>query len=262
VIYLAHIFIYPIKSLDGVAMPQGTVLPSGALQGDREFAIVDEQGRFVTGKRTPAIHQIRAQFELAERSVTLRQQGDSTGPTFHLDRDRPGLERWLSVYFGFPVQLVQNQAVGYPDDLVSPGPTVISTATLKLLADWFPGLSLDNLRQRFRSNLELGGSDPFWEDRLYGDTPQQPVAFQIGPVKFLGINPCQRCIVPTRAPNTGDTYPHFQRIFATQRQQSLPAWVAAAAFTHFYRVAVNTRLNSGDSAIAQTVHINDAVQMD
>lgn len=259
VVYLAHIFVYPIKSLDGVALAQATVLPSGALQGDREFAIVDEQGRLVNGKRTPAMHQIRAHFALDQRCVSLRQQGDTAGTEFHLDRDRDGIARWLSVYFGFPVQLVQNQTQGYPDDSVSPGPTVISTATLKTLTTWFPGLNLENLRQRFRSNLELGDSEPFWEDRLYGPDPQHPVAFHIGAVPFLGINPCQRCIVPTRTPNTGDTYPHFQRLFASQRQQSLPAWVNPAQFNHFYRLAVNTQVSP--PAIARTIHVGDVVSV-
>jgi uncharacterized protein YcbX len=38
---LAQISIYPIKALDSVALTQTTVLPSGALQHDREFAIID-----------------------------------------------------------------------------------------------------------------------------------------------------------------------------------------------------------------------------
>ena len=62
--YLARILIYPIKSLDGVAVTQATVLKSGALQSDREFAIVDEHGRFVNGKRNAKVHGLRSQILL------------------------------------------------------------------------------------------------------------------------------------------------------------------------------------------------------
>ncbi len=45
--YLAKILLYPIKSLDGVEVEKATILSSGALQYDREFAFVDAQNRFV-----------------------------------------------------------------------------------------------------------------------------------------------------------------------------------------------------------------------
>jgi uncharacterized protein YcbX len=54
--YLAGIFIYPIKSLDRIAVTQATILKSGALKHDREFALFDEQGRFVNGKRNAKVH--------------------------------------------------------------------------------------------------------------------------------------------------------------------------------------------------------------
>ena len=60
--YLAKILLYPIKSLDGIEVEQATILSSGALQYDREFAFVDGQNRFVNGKRYPQIHLLRSQF--------------------------------------------------------------------------------------------------------------------------------------------------------------------------------------------------------
>ena len=68
---LSHILIFPIKSLDGIAVQQARVLPGGALEHDREFAIVDTQGNYVNGKRTAKIHQLRSQFDLSQRRVTL-----------------------------------------------------------------------------------------------------------------------------------------------------------------------------------------------
>ncbi|HEY9751392.1 MAG TPA: MOSC N-terminal beta barrel domain-containing protein, partial [Coleofasciculaceae cyanobacterium] len=66
---LSRILIYPVKSLDGIAVNRATVLASGALKGDREFALVDAEGQFINGKRYAAIHSIRAKFDLEARSV-------------------------------------------------------------------------------------------------------------------------------------------------------------------------------------------------
>ncbi|NJP08397.1 MAG: MOSC domain-containing protein [Leptolyngbyaceae cyanobacterium RU_5_1] len=257
-VHLAHILIYPIKSLDGVAVNQATVLESGALQGDREFAIVDYQGKFVNGKRTAAVHKIRSSFDLIARTVSLQAQETLQAATFHLDTERIPLESWLSDYFGFPVKLIQNAEMGFPDDTDSPGPTIISTATLQALATWFPGLSLEDLRQRLRTNLEIAETDAFWEEQLYG-LAGDIVPFHVGAVQLLGINPCQRCVVPTRDPETGQSYASFQKIFLAKRKETLPSWAAASRFNHFYRVAVNTRVPT--SEVRKTLQMQDVVSL-
>lgn len=250
-VHLAQIILYPIKSLDGVSVKQATVLPSGALKGDREFALIDEQGEFVNGKRTAAIHQIRAQFDLEQRTVSLHAQNQPQ-TTFHLDQDRLAIANWFTAYFGFPVQLVQNTEMGFPDDTASPGPTIISTETLRAITDWFPGLSEENLRQRFRTTLEIAGAEPFWEDRLF-TTAGQLVQFKIGNVPLVGVNPCQRCIVPTRDPLTGEATSNFQKVFLAKRKVTLPNWTDPSRFNHFYRLAVNTRVLPTSSHTLLTV---------
>lgn len=251
--HLAQIFLYPIKSLDGVAVTQATILPSGALQYDREFAIVDQQGKIVNGKRTAAIQQIRASFDLAARTVSLSDPETQSQESFHLDAERSRLETWLSDYFGFAVHLIQNPAMGFPDDIASPGPTLISTATLQTIANWFPELTLSNVRQRFRTNLEVADTPAFWEDQLFGQA-DTTVRFQIGTVQFNGVNPCQRCIVPTRDPISGQFTPDFQKTFTKQRQATLPQWAEPTRFNHFYRLAVNTRLPATEAGKSLSVH--------
>jgi uncharacterized protein YcbX len=236
---LTRIDIYPIKSLDGLPVQTAQVLPSGALQHDRGLALFDVSGRVVNGKRTPKIHQVRSRFGEDVSQVTLWIQDSDQRQTFHLDRDRAGLEDWFSHYFQQTVMLGQNTNMGFPDDTDSPGPTVISTATLQAVADWYE-LSLENTRQRFRSNLEIDGVPAFWEDRLFSASGA-PVPFQIGSVTFQGINPCQRCVVPTRDPDTGDAIAGFQKRFIEQRLATLPEGVARSRFNHFFRLAVNTQ---------------------
>lgn len=259
--HLAHIWIYPIKSLDGISTCGAKITSGGSLQHDRQFAIVDRSGKFVNAKRTAQVHRLEAQFDLVTGTVCIGVRDRDPQVTFSLftdqtqgidgvetgiERDRFAIAHWLSAYFDFPVELIENQHIGFPDDTNSPGPTIISTATLEAVNTWFPELSLNELRQRFRANLEISGVPAFWEDRLFAEAGKA-VKFQVGDVQFLGINPCQRCIVPTRHAQTGEAYANFQKIFTLNRQANLPDWANLSRFNHFYRLSVNTRIPSSES---------------
>lgn len=256
--YLAKILIFPIKSLDGVEVTQASLWDGGALAHDREFAIVDQHGKFVNGKRTHKVHLLRSKFNLAARTVTLSIQDETEQQTFHLDDDRADLAKWLSHYFGYPVTLQQNQHMGFPDDTDASGPTLVSTATLKTIAAWFPGLTLDEVRWRFRTNLEIEDAPAFWEDQLFGEADQL-IPFQIGAVQLFGSNPCQRCIVPTRDPLTGKPYPNFQKAFIAHRRATLPSWASPSRFNHFYRLTLNTKVPASEAG--KTLRVGDTVML-
>lgn len=256
--YLAGIFIYPIKSLDPVAVDGTIVLASGALQQDREFAIADAQGRFVNGKRNAKVHLLRSSWDAATKTVCLHIQDTQKRQVFHLEQERTKLETWLSDYFDFDVQLVQNSLAGFPDDTIASGPTVISSSTLESVASWFPGISVDEMRRRLRANIEIGGVPPFWEDQLFADEGEV-VQFQVGEVLFEGINPCQRCIVPTRSSLTGDAYPNFQKVFLQKRRETLPSWTVSSRFNHFYRLSVNTRIPATEAG--KLIKIGDEIKL-
>jgi uncharacterized protein len=246
---LKQIVIYPVKSLDGKIVTRSKISPGGALEFDRRWAIVDARGRVINGKNTAKIHQLRTQYDfLAEDrlSIRLHAQADSTSYTFCLNTELVELSQWLSQFFGFPVSTIENDTTGFPDDLAAYGPTIVSTATLETICEWFPDLDLAEVRRRFRTNLELSGVPAFWEDRLFG-APGNIVNFQLGSVQFYGVNPCQRCIVPTRNSLSGDVSPKFQQIFTHQRQQTFPERVDIARFNHFYRLAINTQIPLGEA---------------
>lgn len=278
--YLTSLLIYPIKSLDGVSVTQATILQGGALGGscrsafsnsptktlgnnqrptfgDREFAIFDEQGKFINGKRNPKVHQLRTSFDLNARTVSLQVQGMDQEKVFQIDDERIELETWLSNYFSFPVR-VERALTSFPDDTNAPGPTIISTGTLKQVASWFPGISVDELRSRLRANIEIGEVPPFWEDQLF-TVEDSIVQFQVGDIQFEGINPCQRCVVPSRDPLTGKVYPSFQKTFAAQRRENLPPWVTVSRFNHFFKLAVNTRVP--ESEIGKTLQVGDHLKI-
>jgi uncharacterized protein YcbX len=254
---LERIFIYPIKSLDGLELSSATVVYGGALQYDREFALVDAEHRFVNAKRFPAIHHIRATFELEHEVVTLSAPRVGTH-RFHLRHEPVRLQEYFSDYFGFRVFLAHNAQHGFPDDQDAPGATVVAHASLQQVAQWFADLSTEEVMRRFRVNLILGEADAFWEDRLYG-ADGESVQFQIGSAIYEGVKPCARCVVPTRNSLSGDVYRSFQKIFSERRRQTLPMWAEPSRFSHFYRLGVNTR--AAASEVGKVLRLGDAVKI-
>lgn len=248
--YLNRIEIFPIKSLDGVAVEAVRISPGGILEDDRVYAIVDQDRKIVNGKRTARVHELRCAFDSAIKEVRLSQNGGSPAQ-FRLDEPRR-MNKWLSDFFGFPVSLQQDSDKGFPDDRTAFGPTLTSEASLREIQKWFPELSLESVRRRFRANLEISGGDAFCEDGLFG-SPEELKPFQIGPVNFLGHNPCQRCVVPTRDPESGEAVADFQKKFMRLRQEHLPAWANAQRFNHFYRFAVNTSIPPSEAGKRLTV---------
>lgn len=230
--WLAEIWIYPVKALDGELVQEAHVTPGGSLAFDRRWAMTDASGSFMNGKRNRTIHQVRSRFDFTSETIRLEYaETRFDGPVSEAGG-------WLAEVLGVPVTIAEDAARGFPDDTDSPGPTVISRATLDETGSWF-GVSGDEMRARLRPNLVLNGVPAFAEDRLFSGIGRT-VGFSIGEVALTGINPCQRCVVPSRDPLTGAETPGFQKIFATKRAATLPEWVNREKFNHFYRVSVNT----------------------
>ncbi|KKJ00474.1 MOSC domain-containing protein [Prochlorothrix hollandica] len=278
--HLSRILIYPIKSLDPCPVPTATIAPGGSLGGDRRWAMVDGRPSarqtpqsprsWVNGKREPQIQRLRCRFDGAiapagqpqdpDHPPRISVGWDAIDPdlTFDLVAGTSPFSQWLSQGLGYPVSLVENPDQGFPDDPVSPGPTLISAASLDTVAQWFPGQSVAAMRLRFRVNLEIAEVPPFWEDRLFG-TEETVVPFQIGAVQVLGVNPCKRCVVPTRDPWTGTVDPDFKAQFKQRRLESLPPWTVADRFRNPYRLSVNTRIPPSEAG--KVLSLGDPVML-
>jgi uncharacterized protein YcbX len=254
---LDQIVIYPIKSLDGVVVDEARITSGGILEFDRVYAIVDEAGAYVNGKRTARIQLLRTQFDLKVRELSIWETGASDRSHFSLENPGP-FNQWLSDFFGFSVKLVCEEKSGFPDDRTAFGPTITSEASLRTVAGWFPGIDLESARRRFRSNLEIDGVEAFGEDILFGSADELK-PFQIGDVHFRGHNPCQRCVVPTRDPDGSDSTANFQKTFMHLRKTHLPSWSNASRFNHYYRFAINTSVPASEAG--KSLRVGDAVRL-
>jgi len=254
--------IYPIKSLDGWSVESVPIVDNGGLAGDREFALFDAEDTYVNGKREQQIHQIRATYQGDGANIDAVQLSTvETEPRrFTVDELADGhAVDWLSDHVGYPVSIARDQAGGYPDDTTASGPTIISTATIETVALWFDGISTDGMRRRLRPNIELGGVPAFWEDHLFDDRNHH-VMFSIGDVSFRGINPCQRCVVPSRNPDTGAEYDGFQSTFVEKREETLPDWSGGDWFDRHFRLMLNTMVP--ESEWGKKISVGDSVEVD
>lgn len=292
--YLAYIQRFPVKSLDPEVRERATLTTRGALDGDREWAILDRAadepydstdadvtgtGDYVNGKKTAAVHRIRSTYHARDEggpAVTLRRWSDGTGGPvgavgegrrFRLydgrhPPDEPErtvhapLNEWLTAHFDRDVS-VRWDGRGQHDDRDRHGPTVVSTATLREVAAWFD-FDLASARRRFRANFEIGGVPPFWEDRLFGDEGEV-VAVRMGETTIHGVHPCRRCVVPGRDPDSGAETSEFRERFIRRRESTQPPWTASERFDHPYRLMVNTHVpEEYDGA---TVEVGDEVEI-
>lgn len=251
---LGRIIIFPIKSLDGIPLDSARFTAGGILEKDRVFAIYDTEGKVVNGKRTPRVHELRCVFDPEIREVQIWPNGQ-TPQQFQLD-DLPRLGKWLSDFFAFPVVVQHEPEKGFPDDREAFGPTIVSEVSLRTIQSWYPETTLESVRRRFRANLEFLGEKPFCEDELFGAAGELK-PFDVGEVKFFGHNPCQRCVVPTRDPDSAQPIAEFQKKFMQFRKETMPPWANIQRFNHFYRFAINTSVPPTEAG--KQLRVGDAV---
>jgi uncharacterized protein YcbX len=256
---LARIQIHPVKSLDPIEVSAATIGPAGSLEIDRAWALYTLDGRLLTATGVPQLHLIRATYQTGFTSVSLSVPSNPkniSSAAFAFPSDTTAASEWFGRYLGYPV-MVRHDPTGIPDDLIAHGPTVISTASLQAVCEWFPGTTIAEARLRFRATLELDGVPAFWEDHLFGAELRSVVRFHIGEVAIEGSYPCIRCPIPARDPHTGTDIIGFQKRFVQQRRAQLPPWSHADRFEHFYCLATNTRIASTESG--KSLRVGDSL---
>jgi len=245
--------VYPVKGLDGVAVDEAEILDGGTLAHDREFALFDAADEVINGKGTPRVHDLTAAYDPDTRTLTAETGTETVA--FDLETDRGAAADWFGEFFDADLTLTRDTSLGYVDRR-GMGPSVVSTATLRTVASWFDDLSVAGVRRRLRSNVEVSGVPAFWEDRFVGDAAP---AFEVGGVRFEGVTPCGRCVVPQRDPDTGEPTPEFRERFVERRRETFPKWADESAFDHQYTVTILTSVPPAHRG--ETLRVGDSVSV-
>jgi uncharacterized protein YcbX len=107
---VSELRIYPIKSLCAVKVDR-LQLKDGIVVGDRQWALVDENGRYYCGKRTPTVHEIRLMAFTPPALATLQQSNEAV--MFDLIAQHDEAERWFQRAFQKPkLRLIRNTSTG------------------------------------------------------------------------------------------------------------------------------------------------------
>lgn len=230
---LERLRVFPVKGLDGIDLEAAEILDGGTLKHDREFALFDAEGNVINGKRTDRVHALGTDFDPESNTFhVVPPSGESQH--FDLENERERAAQWFSTFFDANLKCQRDTSLGFVDRREM-GPSVISTATLETVAAWFNDMTVEGARRRLRANVEISGVPAFWEDRFVGeDAP----SFEIDGIRFEGVTPCGRCVVPERHPDTGEPTPQFRERFIKKREGTFPDWADERAFDHYYSLMI------------------------
>jgi uncharacterized protein YcbX len=238
---VAGLFLYPVKSLRGFAVPAAEIDDLG-FAGDRRFLVVDDTGKFVTQRTLPRMARVSTRLALGSLVLSADSAGQTVVPTTP-DPSAPlrtvsvwkhegllaedcGSEAagWLSNFLGQSLHLVRigpkfNRPVlkkaGQPGDaftFADGAPILVtSEASLAALNDRIQENQGEPVTMdRFRPNLVLSDCAAFAEDAL--------ASLRIGTVTLRNAGKSDRCIVTTTDQLTGERGKEPLRTLATFRR--------------------------------------------
>ena len=250
------ITIYPVKSLDGISLLKARIGPGGCLEHDREYAIINNNGKYVNGKSNALVHLLRSEIDFESETISLKHETEINWHRFHLQNDKAAIDEFLSAFFNIPVALHKNTEGKFLDIPVKSGITVLSTASLQAVSGWFNDMPPAETKQRFRATIEIANVPAFWEDNLFYQEIIV-VEFKIGETTLYGMSPRARCVVPARHPQTGESMYAFQKTFAKHRIENLPGWSALQDYGHGYYLSVDCYIPPTE--IGKWIEVGDEV---
>jgi uncharacterized protein YcbX len=213
---ISELYIYPIKSLPGIAVKEARVTEKG-FEYDRRWMLVDKNNLFISQREAPQMtqllvsikneglhikHKIKGQFiTIPFHAPPLGGLGevtiwDDTCVAEYVSNDA---DEWFTSALGINCRLVYmpDDCKRVVDQRYAPADKVTS------FSDAYPFMiigqaSLDDLNgrlddalpmERFRPNIVFTGGEPYEEDMMG--------SFTIGNINFYGVKLCARCIIPT-----------------------------------------------------------------
>lgn len=233
---VSGLYIYPIKSLQGISLSEVEVLERG-FKHDRRWMLVDRNNGHVTQRTHPKLSQIEIRLHdenimashsgMPDQEIPLTlEKGANIVVTVWNDQvqaiEAPShINEWFSKIAKEDCKLVfMSEETSRP---VNPKHAVKKENVS--FADGYPYLiigqsSLDDLNSRmevalpmnrFRPNIVVEGSEPYAEDHWKD--------IQIGEVKFHVTHPCKRCVFTTIDQDTGKKGAEPLKTLATYRRE-------------------------------------------
>ena len=235
---LSQIYIYPVKSLRGIAVNE-TELTDRGPQWDRRWMLVDPEGTFLSQRELSEMALLQPQLDGDQLRIAdlrggredlkfpLEVPAGASGITVSIWQDHceallvgEAADAWFSEALGTPCRLVfmPDTSRRPVDPKYAKGEEVVS------FADGYPYLILGEQSMldlnnrlpepieiiRFRPNLVFSGGAPFAEDNWR--------QLLIGAAQFRGTKPCARCQIPTIDLHTGQSSKEPTRTLATFRR--------------------------------------------
>jgi uncharacterized protein len=240
---LSGLFVYPIKACGGISLDHADVVERG-LAFDRRYMLVDRTGTFITQREVPRLCRVATALE-QDRIVASapdakplelpRQLSPDAGFERHVYQVwesfgnalcHPAGSRWFSEFLNDEVTLVYmpdserrevNPKRARPDDIVSFADgypmLLISEASL---ADLNSRLDAPLEMRRFRPNLVISGCEPYAEDTF--------TTLSVGGIGFRAVKRCDRCVVTTIDPETGERGKEPLRTLSHYRLEDNKVW--------------------------------------
>lgn len=150
---IVELWRYPVKSMLGERC-DGLHVEMRGVQGDRQFAIRDAQGKFGSGKHTRRFRRIDGLFGFsASCRAEVPQIRFPDGRV--MGGDAPRIHQALSATLGLPVTLAREAEVSHFD---SAPIHLVTSGSLAWLRAALPAAGID--ARRFRPNLVIEVPDP------------------------------------------------------------------------------------------------------
>ncbi|GAA4822358.1 MOSC domain-containing protein [Algivirga pacifica] len=217
------LYIYPIKSLGGIAVSSANTQERG-FEYDRRWMLVDEKGKFQTQRELVDLCHFIPNLSDEGISVTDRRDQQTIHiPIQPLEEQIPvniwgeevmgslvskEVDQWFSQQLKKKVQLVYMDQTSHrpleENDHIKEDTTVsfadgfpyliLGSASIKDLDQRIPSQSIQ--AERFRPNIIIDTEQAFEEDLWLDIT--------IGDIAFKTPKPCARCVVTTIDPDNGE----------------------------------------------------------
>ena len=265
---IAALFIYPVKSLKGIAVDSIPVTPHG-LQDDRQWMIVDHDGRLVSQRQLPQMALLSASITVKGLQLTdshgasievCNNQLDSRSVAVFLFRDSCSgfaatseVNQWITDTLNSqkPLRLVKfdqrqqrnsvntSRFAGHTTYFADASPYLITnTGSLDALNHHLQQRQLAPINiKHFRPNIVITGIDPFNEHH-YSSMKNDLMEFNL-------IDHSSRCSIITINPATGQFLPKAYPFKALTELNAMPQEPTKPAF------GVNSVLKNGSGAILQ-----------